>query len=105
EHLGNKLPLEKSLNIKASNGYFDKKKDQYTESKIEVTREFGKSACSDWLPTDIADRDKQISEQLTSLFKKWVTDYESINYTSVKPVPTPEQEEMLRQLRAAGIIP
>ena len=105
EHLGNKLLLEKSLNIKASNGYFNKKKDQYTESKIEVTREFGKSAYSDWLPTDIADRDKEISEQLTALFEKWVTDYESINYTSVKPVPTPEQEEMLRQLREAGIIP
>lgn len=36
EHLGNKLPLEKKLNISASNNYFAKKKDRYKDSKIAI---------------------------------------------------------------------
>ncbi|MDE5773694.1 MAG: DUF262 domain-containing HNH endonuclease family protein [Muribaculaceae bacterium] len=105
EHLGNKLPLEKSLNIKASNGYFDKKKDQYKASKIEVTKDFGDSSRTNWLPSDIECRDKELSDQLTALFDKWVADYEPIASEPSKPVPTPEQEEMLRKLREAGLIP
>lgn len=105
EHLGNKLPLEKSLNIKASNGYFDKKKEQYKESKITITKDFGKSDRQNWLPTDINGRDKYLSDQLTTLFDKWVADYEPKTTEPIKPVPTPEQEEMLRKLRDAGLIP
>ena len=29
EHIGNKLPIEKKLNITAGNGYFEKKKKEY----------------------------------------------------------------------------
>lgn len=105
EHLGNKLPLEKSLNIRASNGYFDKKKDQYKESEIAVAKEFGESSRVSWVPTDIDARDKELSEQLTSLFKKWVEDYKPKLKDPQKPVPTPEQLEQIRQLRAAGLIP
>lgn len=104
EHLGNKLPLEKSLNIKASNGYFDKKKDQYKDSKIVITRDFGNSARPNWLPTDIDGRDKELSDRLTSLFERWVANYEPQPTEPDKPVPTPEQEEMLRKLREAGLI-
>lgn len=105
EHLGNKLPLEKSLNIKASNGYLIKKKELYKESKIEVTKEFGDSTLQNWLPTDIKGRDKELSDQLTALFNKWVADYEPKTTTPFKPIPTPEQEEQIRQLRALGLIP
>lgn len=105
EHLGNKLPLEKSLNIKASNGYFDKKKGQYKESNIELTKSFGNSSRSNWLPKDIEERDKELSEQLTTLFDKWISEYEPKSVASSKPIPTPEQEEQIRQLRALGLIP
>ena len=105
EHLGNKLPLEKSLNIKASNGYFDKKRDQYAASTIAVTKNFGDTTRPNWIPADIAGRDRELSDQLTALFEKWVADYEPKYTESSKPVPTPEQEEMLHKLREAGLIP
>ena len=36
EHLGNKIPLEKKLNIEAGNGYFGRKKENYQKSNIQV---------------------------------------------------------------------
>lgn len=105
EHLGNKIPLEKSLNIKASNGYLIKKKELYKDSKIEVTKEFGESDRLNWLPTDIEVRDKILCDQLTTIFSKWVADYKPKSATPTKPIPTPEQEEQIRQLRALGLIP
>lgn len=105
EHLGNKLPLEKSLNIKASNGYFDKKKLQYKDSRIAVTKDFGESDRQNWLPVDIDARDKELSDRLTALFEKWVKEYNPKPATPSKPIPTPEQEEQIRQLRALGLIP
>lgn len=38
EHLGNKLPLEKKLNISASNNYFSKKKEKYQTSNIAIIK-------------------------------------------------------------------
>lgn len=106
EHLGNKLPLEKSLNIKASNGYFDKKKDQYRESKIAVTKEFAAESRANWLPADIEMRDKQLSDQLTALFDKWVADYEPAPKAhDVQAQLTPEEQAMLQKFRTLGLIP
>ena len=48
---------------------------------------------------------KELSDQITALFDKWVADYEPIASEPSKPAPTPEQEEMLRKLREAGLIP
>lgn len=38
EHIGNKTPFERKLNIVASNGYFKKKQQEYQKSEIEVTK-------------------------------------------------------------------
>lgn len=48
EHLGNKLPLEKKLNISASNNYFAKKKDRYKDSKIAIVKKLGDSTLDEW---------------------------------------------------------
>ena len=39
EHIGNKIPIEKKLNIIASNGYFAKKKESYRKSKVGILLE------------------------------------------------------------------
>ena len=104
EHIGNKIPLEKPMNIRASNNYFDRKKEQYSKSAIAITQDFGKSNRVNWIPTDIKLRDKEITDQLTRLFAKWVDEYETTPVPEVKPVPTPEQLEQIRQLRELGFI-
>lgn len=104
EHIGNKIPLEKPMNIRASNNYFDRKKEQYSKSAIAITQDFGKSNRVNWIPTDIKLRDKEITDQLTSLFSKWVDEYEPTPVPEVKPGPTPEQLEQIRQLRELGFI-
>ncbi|WP_245208676.1 hypothetical protein [Gottfriedia endophytica] len=35
EHIGNKIPFEKKLNIIASNGYFKKIQEGYNKSKVQ----------------------------------------------------------------------
>lgn len=106
EHLGNKLPLEKSLNIKASNGYFDKKKEQYRESEIEISKDSGMSNLTNWLPSDIDNRDIKLSNQLTVLFNKWVADYEPkvVDAVSVEQQLTPDELEMLKKFRSLGLM-
>lgn len=106
EHLGNKLPLEKKLNISASNNYFDKKKDKYRDSKIEICKQLGNSFIDDWSPENIEQNDTIVCEQIKNLFKKWVDDYEPVeNTTTLTPEPTEEDLAMLKILRDKGLIP
>ena len=57
EHIGNKTPFEKKLNIIASNGYFRKKQSEYEKSEIEVTKILVTSTESDWTLGNIEHRD------------------------------------------------
>lgn len=57
------------------------------------------------MPGDIDMRDIEVSDDITTIFNKWLKDYEPVTAAPVKPVPTPEQEEQIRQLRALGLIP
>ncbi len=66
EHIGNKLPFEKKLNIVAGNGYFGKKKKEYSVSKIAITKALGTSDVSDWNMDSIMKRDIRVSEQTLS---------------------------------------
>jgi uncharacterized protein with ParB-like and HNH nuclease domain len=104
EHLGNKIPLEKPMNIRASNNYFDKKKDVYGNSNIAIAKALGKSNKASWVISDIDARDIQVNNELVSLLDQWVKDYEPKADTPSAPQPTPEQAEMIRQLKAAGLI-
>ena len=64
EHIGNKLPFEKKLNIVAGNGYFSKKKKEYMVSKIAITNTMGTSEVMDWDLDSIMKRDLRISDEM-----------------------------------------
>ncbi|MTB63130.1 DUF262 domain-containing protein [Streptococcus uberis] len=70
EHVGNKIPFEKRLNIIASNGYFEKKKESYNISKITLVKNIA-SEKSDWDLDDIRERDIRISDELYRLMIEW----------------------------------
>lgn len=101
EHLGNKVPFNKRLNIVAGNGYFDKKKSQYKNSNIKIVKNMGLSSRNDWNLEDIDNRDEEIATSIQNLFNKWINDYDNN-----KKICTPSEEElkMIEQLRAKGLI-
>lgn len=104
EHIGNKLPLEKKLNISASNDYFDKKKEKYRASQIAISAKIGNSSLIEWNLDNIADEDIKIAAQVKQLFKTWVTDYESAPIQKGKSQPTPEEQAQIERFRKLGYI-
>ena len=105
EHIGNKIPLEKKLNISASNNYFDRKKKKYKESDIAICKKLGDSSLVEWNLTNIDKNDERICKLLKELFKKWVEDYEPVTSPQTNtPVPTEEDLKMMRILREKGLI-
>lgn len=75
EHLGNKTPFEKKLNIIATNNYFSKKKTYYLDSKIKMTREIGKIKLDKWDLDDIVERDVRMTDKIVSILKLWDKEY------------------------------
>lgn len=75
EHIGNKLPFEKKLNIVAGNGYFGKKKKEYAASKIAITRTIGASEIADWNMDSIMKRDIRISDEIIAILNRWNNEY------------------------------
>lgn len=69
-NFGNKIIFENRLNIQAGNGYFGKKKEKYSQSKIEVVKELANYPKDDWLKEDIIEREKRIKDDLINFFKK-----------------------------------
>lgn len=105
EHLGNKIPLEKAMNIKASNNYFSTKKEQYRKSAIAVANVMGNSDHTNWVLSDIEYRDKKVSDEISTTIKHWLEDYAPMpGETTNKPEPTPEEAEMIKILKAKGLI-
>ncbi len=78
EHIGNKLPFEKKLNIIAGNGYFGKKKKEYAASKIAITQAMGTSNIEEWDMDSIIKRDIRISDAIMAILSKWDHDYGSL---------------------------
>lgn len=70
ESIGNKMWLEKKLNIKASNGYFDDKKEKYRDSKFLEAQDLANDLKDDWLKEDIEARNEEIYERLKAFFEK-----------------------------------
>lgn len=68
ESIGNKIWLEKRLNIKASNNYFDDKKDKYAKSKFLEAQKLAKLPQNDWLKEDIEKRKEEIYTRLRDFF-------------------------------------
>lgn len=104
EHLGNKLPLEKKLNISASNNYFDKKKGKYKESKIALAKDLGNSSEINWDIKSIIDNDAKVCSTLKQVFTEWIDNYNKAATSNTKPTPTPEEMEMITMLRNKGLI-
>lgn len=75
EHLGNKTPFEKKLNIIATNNYFSKKKLSYSKSIIEMTKEIGKIKSDKWDLDDIVERDVRMTDRIVNILKLWNNEY------------------------------
>lgn len=104
EHLGNKLPLEKKLNISASNNYFAKKKDRYKDSKIAIIKKLGDSTLDEWNLTNIDTNDTKVCEITKGLLKAWVDEYEGKEDSPKTPEATPEELAMIKMLKEKGLI-
>jgi len=66
---GNKIVFEKKLNIQAGNGYFGKKKQRYSESKIATVLNLSNYRKNDWLKEDIEEREEIFKEDLFKFFQ------------------------------------
>ena len=75
EHLGNKTPFEKKLNIIATNNYFSKKKSYYLKSEIKMTREIGEIKSDKWDLDDIVERDIRMTDKIISILQLWNKEY------------------------------
>lgn len=105
EHLGNKLPLEKALNISASNNYFSKKKDAYRASKIAICKKLGGSSLDDWDLDNIGKNDTKVCSIIKGIFKKWVDEYEPIlSDEADQPIATEDDLAMIEYLKNKGLI-
>lgn len=104
EHLGNKLPLEKKLNISASNNYFAKKKDRYKDSKIAIIKKLGDSTLDEWNLANIDTNDTKVCEIIKGLLKAWVDEYEGKEDSPKTPKATPEELAMIKMLKEKGLI-
>ncbi|MFD2305314.1 HNH endonuclease family protein [Enterococcus termitis] len=90
EHIGNKIPFEKKLNIIASNGYFMKKKDSYDKSNVQILLELAKDN-TDWGLDEIRERDIRISDELFSLLSEWGLNQVDECEPVVKLITIPEE--------------
>ena len=104
EHLGNKLPFEKKLNIIAGNGYFKKKKVEYSASLIEITKDFSQTSVEEWNMDNIIERDVDLSNEIITTLKLWNNNYVESNSESGDTQPTPEQLEQIKLYKEKGWI-
>lgn len=65
--IGNKIPFEKKLNIKAGNGFYSKKKEEYSKSFNKEVRDLTK--IQDWTKDNIDLRGEEMSERLIAFFE------------------------------------
>ena len=94
EHLGNKVPFEKRLNIVASNGYFTKKKESYKKSNISIVQELSETHLTDWKLEQIRERDIKISDRIMNIFDNWISN----------PVNSENKELSEEELKAIELI-
>ncbi len=103
EHLGNKVPFEKKLNIVASNNYFQKKKEQYENSCVEITKNLSNLSQSNWGIEDIRERDIHVSNKLIVLFNSWGLN-QTVSEADKMVVPTDSEKKKIAEFKAKGWI-
>lgn len=105
EHIGNKLPFEKKLNIVAGNGYFSKKKEEYRVSKITITNTMGTSEVMEWNLDSIIKRDLRISDEMAKIFTRWNNEYLNFPIDKEKAeVPSEEDLAQIEEFKRKGWI-
>ena len=105
EHIGNKLPIEKKLNIVAGNGYFSKKKKEYMVSKIAITNTMGRSEVMEWDLDSIMKRDLRISDEMAEIFARWNKEYLNFPIDKEKAdVPSEEDLAQIEEFKRKGWI-
>ena len=103
DHIGNKIPFEKRLNIIASNGYFQKKQESYLKSKIQIVLDLAAQNV-DWGPNEIREKDIRISDSLFELMIQWGFNQSELNEQDEPPVPTLEELKAIEELKRKGFI-
>lgn len=102
EHIGNKTPFERKLNIIASNGYFKKKQQEYQKSKIEVTKILVTSISDDWTLGNIEHRDKIVATEIMQLLQDWESNYQKNRNNAA--TPSEEDLAMIEKFKQKGWI-
>lgn len=103
EHIGNKLPFEKRLNIVAGNGYFKKKQKEYAASQIAITKAMGTANIQDWNLDSIVERDIRVSDEILKTLQKWEDEYNNAKPASAAPTePSDEQKALIEQFKKNG---
>lgn len=70
DRLGNKIVLEKKINIQAGNGYFGRKKERYQESSIFCVQELSKNKSDDWVKENIIKREEEMKNTIVDFFEE-----------------------------------
>lgn len=70
EQIGNKILIEKKLNISASNEFFAKKKEYYATSFCAEVKALSKSSKKNWDFKDIEERNRQIYAKFGEFFSR-----------------------------------
>lgn len=102
EHIGNKIPFEKKLNIVAGNGYFEKKKTYYAKSEIKMAQEVSKSTSCEWNLDSIAERDIRVCDAIKTIFKQWNSDYQHRDENAEVEAPSSEEIAMIEKFKKNG---
>lgn len=102
EHIGNKTPFERKLNIIASNSYFKKKQQEYQKSKIEVTKILVTSINDDWTLGNIEHRDKIVATEIMQLLQDWESNYQKNRNNAA--TPSEEDLAMIEKFKQKGWI-
>ncbi|GAB0171676.1 hypothetical protein LSPCS325_51130 [Lysinibacillus sp. CTST325] len=104
EHIGNKIPFEKKLNIIAGNGYFKKKQQSYEKSKVQLLLNLS-NQYKDWGLNEIRERDIRISDELLIILNDWgLNQCEIPNQEESTPVPTAEELKIIEEFKRKGLI-
>lgn len=99
EHLGNKIPFEKRLNIIAGNGYFEKKRESYEKSKIAIVEELADTHLVDWKLEQIRERDIRLTDRIMDIFAAWV----AAEADNEDQVLTDEEKKAIELIKAKGL--
>lgn len=104
EHIGNKIPFEKKLNIIAGNGYFNKKKSFYIQSKISIVKNIGELNINEWELDNISERDIRICDAIKNIFDEWNSNYINYNIKKNLNIPSDEEKAKIEEFRRKGWI-